>query len=369
MDSMNERILNSRILIVDDKPANVALLEFMLEKEGYANVSSTLDSRQVVPMMEADPFDLILLDIRMPFMDGIEVMQAMAGIIKNDYLPILVLTAQTDFETRKQALSAGARDFLTKPFQDWEVCLRIRNMLETRAYFNGQKVRANELEGLVDERTREILETQLEIIRRLGRAGEYRDNETGAHIIRMSKMSRQLALAAGYSQEFANKILYASPMHDVGKIGVPDRVLLKPGKHTPDEWEIMKLHVTIGSDIVGDHPSELIQMAKVIAETHHEKWDGSGYPNGLSGEDIPLESRIVMICDVFDALTSKRPYKEPWPTERAIDLINSEAGKHFDPDLVEFFRGIVDEFLVIKDEYPDIEEPPTYLYDQAAAGA
>ena len=264
-----------------------------------------------------------------------------------------MLTAETDPETRKAALTAGAKDFLSKPFLQWEVLQRIHNMLETRSFFKAQRQRADTLESEVRARTKEIKDTQIEIIRRLGQAAEFRDNETGAHVIRMSHFSKRLALAAGQTEAEAEALLIASPMHDVGKIGISDQILLKPGKLASEEFEIMKRHAQIGAQLLGEHPSEFMVMAREVASTHHEKWNGSGYPNGLVGEAIPVNGRISAVADVFDALTSKRPYKEPWPVERALSLIREEAGKHFDPHLVSLFLGCLDDILKIKEQFPD----------------
>lgn len=357
MNDMTDKIKDSCILVVDDNPANVLLLEQLLEEEGYDNVLSTTDSREVVEIYQNQTVDMILLDIRMPFMNGIEVMQALKKNVGNDdYLPILVLTAQTDMETRQAALAAGARDFLTKPFQPWEVFQRIHNLLETRFFYYNQRLRADDLEIEVQNRTKEIHRTQLEVVRRLGRAGEYRDNETGAHVVRMSKSCHLLALKAGLGEQFADLILQASTMHDVGKIGIPDRILLKPGRLTPEERIIMESHVEIGMDIIGNFDSGMLIMARSIAATHHEKWDGSGYPNGVSGTDIPIEGRIAAICDVFDALTSTRPYKEAWPLEKAVSFLKDNAGSHFDPALVEQFIEIIPDITSLRVEYPDEEE-------------
>ncbi|MCW9033122.1 MAG: response regulator [Rhodospirillales bacterium] len=356
MTSMKEQIFASRILVVDDNAANVELLEMMLNLAGYDNVQVTTDSRQVKPMFLEEPFDLILLDIRMPYLDGFQVMEQLAEIVENDYVPILVLTAQKDMETRLRALELGARDFVTKPFDRTEVLNRIENMLEVRCLYNERTNSAKILEHKVMERTQELHHTRLEIIRRLGRAGEYRDNETGMHIIRMSKSSQRLALAAGLAEAHAEMVLNASPMHDVGKIGIPDRILLKPGKLDKDEWEIMKTHPQIGADIIGNDGANLMKMASAIALTHHEKWDGTGYPNGLKGEEIPIEGRISSICDVFDALTSERPYKKAWPVEKAIGLIKEETGKQFDPKLVPLFLEILPDVMEISQEYTDDAE-------------
>ncbi|BDQ38658.1 two-component system response regulator [Pseudodesulfovibrio nedwellii] len=349
-------LYSSSILIVDDNPTNIALLEDILEEEGYDNYTSTTDPRMVVELHAKEKFDLLLLDIRMPYMNGIEVMLALRDQNQSDYLPILVLTAQTDQQTRQRALEAGAKDFLTKPFDHWEVLLRIRNMLVTRHYYKRQVVRGDLLEEQVRERTRALSEAQLEIVRRLGRAGEYRDNETGAHVIRMSKVAEILARGLGLENEMCERILHASPMHDVGKIAIPDAILLKPGPLDKAEWEIMKGHTTFGSDIMGDHPSDVILMASELALCHHEWWNGNGYPNGLKGENIPLCARIATVSDVFDALMSHRPYKEPWPVEKAVAYIKESSGTQFDPTVVEVFLDSLPAIMAVRKEHPDPEK-------------
>ena len=311
------------------------------------------DPRLVLALHREARFDLILLDIRMPYLDGIQVMEQLAGAIEDDYVPVLVLTAEKDKDTMMRALEQGAKDFVTKPFDRDEVLNRIANMLEVRSLYNERRRQNEILEEKVQERTRELADTRLEVIRRLGRAGEYRDNETGMHVIRMSKSCQRLAVAAGLDEIRAAIILQASPMHDLGKIGVPDHILLKPGKLTADEWDIMKTHVDIGVDILNGHEAEPMRMARVIALTHHEKWDGSGYPNGLKGTDIPIEGRISAVCDVFDALTSKRPYKNAWPVEEAVAYIRENAGVHFDPDLAAKFNEVLPDILRIRENYAD----------------
>jgi putative two-component system response regulator len=353
MVNVNDSIKASRILIVDDNPANVELLVIMLENDGYSNIHSTTDSRQVIGMLTEAEHDILLLDIRMPHLDGIAVLNLLANLSRDDFLPVLVLTAQTDQETRKAALAAGAKDFITKPFLQWEVLQRIHNMLLTRLYYKGQRQRADLLEDEVRARTREIQDTQLEIIRRLGQAADFRDNETGAHVVRVSHYSHILALAAGLSASFAEAILVASPMHDVGKIGIPDNILLKPGKLTPEEFTTMKRHSGLGFKLLSNHPSELMQLGASIALHHHEKWDGSGYPRKLVGEATPIEGRIVALADVFDALTSARPYKEPWPVEKAADLIREQSGLHFDPALAELFIARLNDIVEIMNKFKD----------------
>ena len=349
----SDEIMQSKILIVDDESANVMLLEQMLEDEGYVNVVSTTDSRDVVGLHDTHGFDLILLDIRMPHMSGFDVLAALAESVKIDWVPVIVLTAQIDDLTRANALKAGARDFLNKPFRQWEIVLRIRNTLETRKLYKKQRTRAAELEELVLERTKQIQETKLMVIERLGCAGEFRDNDTGNHVHRMSKFCELLASAIGLSPKRAELIRFASPMHDVGKIGIPDNILLKPGSLDAEERDIMRRHAKMGAEIVGDHDDEVLSLARIMALYHHEKWDGSGYPYGLKGEAIPLEARIVAICDVFDALTSKRPYKDPWTIDDAMAFLHTHAGTHFDPGLVPVFHSILSEIVAIRNALPD----------------
>lgn len=350
---MHQEQYSANILIVDDQKPNVRLLQKILNGAGYTNVIATTDPLEVEKLHREHNFDLVLLDIRMPKMDGFQVMEKLKEIEHDNYVPVLVLTAQNDDTTKLRALKAGAKDFLVKPFDQSEVLLRISNMLEVRLLHKQARNQNKILDQRVNERTRELNDTRLEIIRRLGRAAEFRDNETGLHIIRMSKFSQLIALKAGMSEEQAELILNASPMHDIGKIGIPDGILLKPGKLDAKEWKIMQTHAAIGADILSGHDSELMAMAKEIAISHHEKWDGSGYPNGLAGKDIPLVGRIVAISDVFDALTSERPYKKAWPVEEAIEEIKRGAGKHFDPDLVKVFLQVLPDILDIRTRYAE----------------
>ncbi len=351
-----ESLRQARVLVVDDQPPNVLLLRKMLQAAGYANVEGTTDPTEVRDKHQAWPYDVILLDIRMPKLDGFGVMRQLQELQQDgDYVAILVLTAQTDEETRLRALEAGATDFVTKPFNRVEVLHRMRNMLEVRLMHTRTREQNEVLEAAVRERTLELNETRLEIIRRLGRAAEFRDNETGLHIIRMSSFSQCLAVRAGLGEKRAELILNASPMHDIGKLGIPDRILLKEGPLDAGEWEIMKTHAAMGADILSGHNSGLLQMAAQIALCHHEKWDGSGYPNGLSGEQIPVEARIVAVAvaDVFDALTSDRPYKKAWSVEDALAELQRGAGSHFAPDLVEHFLQIVPEIRAIRVRYAE----------------
>lgn len=345
-------IKDAKILIVDDQPANVTLIEKMLDIDGYNNVISTTDPTQVEAIYLEQNSDLVLLDLNMPVMDGYQVL-AKIREVDPDYPPIIVLTAQSDRESRIKALDLGARDFLAKPFDRVELMTRIRNMLEVRIMTTAMKNQNKILDGMVKERTKELNDTRLEVIRRLGRAAEYRDDMTGFHIIRMSRYSQLLALAAGMDEDEAERLLNASPMHDIGKIGIPDNVLLKPGKLDADEWKIMKTHVNIGVEILSGSDSELMDMAAEVAQNHHEKWDGSGYPCALAGEDIPLTGRVVAVADVFDALTTERPYKDAWPVEKAVEFLKDQRGKHFEPRLVELFVEILPDILAVREQYSE----------------
>jgi putative two-component system response regulator len=336
----------ARILIVDDEPANVLLLRKMLTDEGYLNVYTTYDSLQAFELVATHGIDLILLDLCMPNLDGFQVMSQLTALAAPP--AILVLTAQTDYDLKIKALVSGARDFLTKPFDFTELAARVHNLLE--AYLLNKC-----LDRMVAERTRELHDTRLEIIRRLGQAAEFRDYETGMHTMRMSNYCRAIGSAYGLSDDTCDLLLNASPMHDIGKIGIADSILLKPGKLTPAEFEIMKTHADIGGRLLEGHPSPLMEMAGQIALGHHEKWDGSGYPKRLSGEDIPVVCRIVAVSDVFDALTSERPYKKAWTLDAAAGYITEQRGRHFDPTLVEVFNDVLPDLLAIRKQYTETD--------------
>ena len=316
-----------RLLLVDDEPTNLQVLRHVLQAD-YRLLFATDGARALQVAREQLP-QLILLDIMMPGMDGYAVCRALKADPATAGIPVIFITALNDSQDETAGFDVGGVDYLTKPVSPPVVRARVRTHLSL--------VRMDELR-----------ETRLQIVQRLGRAAEYKDNETGMHVIRMSHFSKLLALAAGHSPAWAEDLLNAAPMHDVGKIGIPDAVLRKPGPLDADEWATMRRHPEIGAEIIGEHPSGVLQLAREIALAHHEKWDGSGYPRGLAGEAIPLSARIVAIADVFDALTTRRPYKEPGPVQDALDHIAAEAGKHFDPALVALFAPLLPQLLEIR---------------------
>ena len=337
----NMDINDARILIVDDEPANVRLLERLLRRGGYANVTTLTDARDVLPALVEQKPDLILLDLHMPHLDGFGVMQLAASCIApTTYLPILVLTADLTTETKQRALSAGATDFLTKPFDPIEVLLRVGNLLRTRALHRRLQEANQSLEEKVRERTRELEEAGIEILQRLALAAEFRDDHTHEHTMRVGRGAELLAGELGCPESEVELIARAAPLHDIGKIATPDAILLKPDRLTPDEFAAMQEHTTAGATILGEGKSMVVRLAARIALTHHERWDGTGYPRGLRGEQIPRASRIVSVVDVFDALTHARPYKPAWPVERALAEIERQCGRQFDPEVVEAFSRV-----------------------------
>ena len=330
-----DQYLGSKILIVDDEPANVRLLERILQREGFSAIESTNDPRKFLALYTAQQPDILLLDLHMPGLDGFAVMEQLKGRIPpSDFVPILVLTADITPEARKKALSAGAKDFLTKPVDPTEVILRIKNLLQTRFLYRQLQSQNESLEQKVRDRTRDLEQAQIEILERLARAAEYRDDETGHHAQRVGHTSAVIAHEMGLPDEQVVLIRRAAPLHDVGKIGIPDSILLKPGKLTGDEFDEMKKHTSIGAGILAGSRFPVLQTAEEIALYHHENFDGSGYMS-MEAELIPLAAQIVHVADVFDALTHKRPYKEAWPVGRAMAKIRELDGRFFDSTLVQ----------------------------------
>jgi putative two-component system response regulator len=304
------------ILAVDDESTNLQLLRQILQD--HYRLLFAKDGTRALELAHQEQPDLVLLDVMMPGMSGYEVCAALKAHPATAAIPVIFVTALTDTDDEVEGFEAGAVDYITKPVSPPIVRARVRTHLSL--------VRMEELRA-----------TRLAIVQRLGLAAEYKDNETGLHVIRMSHFSKVLGLAAGMSEQEADDLLHAAPMHDVGKIGIPDRILQKAGPLDPDEWQVMQSHATIGAEIIGEHGHGMLALARSIALTHHEKWDGSGYPNGLAGSAIPLEGRIAAIADVFDALTSVRPYKKAWTEEAALAYLAEQKGRHFDPVLIDLF--------------------------------
>ena len=354
---MEENIKDLNILIVDDNVDNLVFLEQLFRRKGYRNIMTIADSRNVLPYIgKADP-DIILLDIMMPYIDGYEILRSIRGLMDSSvFLPVVVLTAVTDRKAREQTLKDGATDFLTKPLDAVEVILRVGNLLRTRYMYKQHLEYSKLLESAVLHRTRELAannqalekvnqvldETNIEIADRLAEAAEYRDDATGKHTFRVGAISALIAAELGFSNDFVELVDKAARLHDLGKIGIPDAILLKPGKLTEEEFNVMRQHCVIGAKVLSGGHSELLEMAERIALSHHEHWDGNGYPNGLKAKAIPIEARIVSVVDVFDALTHPRPYKDAWTQQDAVDYITSHKDRQFDEKVVDAFLSVLE---------------------------
>ncbi|MDO8578139.1 MAG: two-component system response regulator [Dehalococcoidales bacterium] len=351
------------ILVVDDQTQNVELLEAYLAPQGYKIVKAA-SGEEALGKLSDNQIDLILLDVMMPGMDGFEVARRVRQDNIHRLLPMILVTALRETEDRVKGIEAGCDDFLSKPVDKTELLARVQSLLKVKAYNDLMSNYRTELESEVTRRTEELRQAvegiktaSLDTIYRLSMDSEYKDEDTGAHIKRMSRYSAAVARRIGLDENTIKTLLYAAPMHDVGKMGIPDHILVKPAKFDPVEWEIMKLHTVIGARILKGSDAEFIKLGEVIAQSHHEKWDGSGYPGGLKGKEIPNAGRITAIADVFDALTSKRPDKEPFSIDKSLAIIKDGRGSHFDPDVVDAFFAIQDEILAIKKQYADDNQP------------
>jgi putative two-component system response regulator len=354
--------LVARVLVVDDETTNLAMLEELLTSSGYQGVRCLNDSRDAVRVAREWNADIILLDLNMPYYDGFAVLEELRGGARPDeYLPVLVLTADSTTTAKQRALRLGATDFLTKPFDHVEVLLRIANLLQTRSLHLSLQRNNELLERRVVQRTAELEEARLEILHRLAAAAEFRDDQTHQHTLRVGDVAALLGIELGFSDADADVMRQAAPLHDLGKIGIPDEILLKPGKLTTEEFAEIKRHTEIGARILAGSRYAILQMGEVIARTHHERWDGSGYL-GMSGEAIPLVSRIVAVADVFDALMHERPYKRAWPREEAVSYMRDGAATQFDPMVVTVFLQLetAGRFTML--------EPMILLQDRAEIG-
>lgn len=346
-----------RILVVDDHPENLELLEALLVPQGYEVVRAST-GEEALKRLSSNAVALMLLDVMMPGINGYEVIRRVRQDSANGQIPIVLVTALRDKQERVKGIEAGCDDFLSKPVDKMELLARVRSLLKVKAYNDLMSRYREDLESEVLGRTEElrhaiegIRAASLETIVRLSRAAEYRDEDTGAHILRMGHYAAAVAKQMGLSEKGVETILHAAPMHDIGKIGIPDQILLKPGKLDAGEWEIMKTHTTMGVRILEGSNADVIQLGETIAGTHHEKWNGEGYPKGLKGQDIPISGRITAIADVFDGLTSKRPYKKPFSLDHSFSIMAEGRGTHFDPAAVDAFFAVKDEILHVKAHY------------------
>jgi two-component system response regulator RpfG len=342
------------VMVVDDQSTGRAILEQVVRSldervavEGFARpVDAVVWATRHIS-------DLVLVDYMMPDMDGIEFVKRLRALPGYEHVPIVMVTVHDDRKVRYAALDAGITDFLTKPVDARECLARCRNLLTLRRQQLALEDRRRLLEHMVEEATREVREREKETLLRLARAGEFRDEETGYHLIRMARYSRLIADAIGLDRDDAESIELAAPLHDIGKIGIPDQILLKPGKLDEAEWQVMRRHPLIGHDILKGSASKYMRMGALIALGHHEKYDGSGYPNGLVADHIPLSARIVAVADVYDALTSLRPYKPAWPAERAFHYLAAQRGRHFDPRLTDAFLSLRKDITEIQSQWQD----------------
>lgn len=347
------------ILIVDDKESNRDLLcEYVLRLKHIPILAE--NGLVALAQIEKEAPHMILLDIMMPEMDGYQVLERLKAHTLWRHIPVIMISAMDDMEAIIRCINSGAIDYLVKPFNPKILSARINSGLAAKKLHDQEEKYRKQIENinddlelLVQKRTKELNDSRRDVIVRLGKAAEYRDNETGMHVIRMSRYCHLLSQKIDLLAEEREMILQASPMHDVGKIGIPDAILLKPAKLDHDEWKTMQTHPSIGGEILSGSNSEMLNLAEIIARTHHEKYDGSGYPKGLKGDEIPVVGRIVAICDVFDALTSIRPYKKAWTIDDTVDFIKRESGKHFDPNLVQHFLACLPEILEIREKFAD----------------
>lgn len=351
-----------QVLIIDDTEINLILFSALVKKLDDCEPVAFANARDALQWAKVNVPDLVIVDYMMPDLDGLEFIRLLRDLAGRKMVPVLMITANDQKEIRYRALDIGANDFLTKPVDKVEFLARAKNMLSLNQARKQLADHASWLAGEVRRATKEIVDRERETVYRLSKAAEYRDPETGAHILRMAHFSKLIAREMGLSLEEQSLLLEAAPMHDIGKVGIADKILLKPGRLDRDEFEIMKQHAVFGYELLKGSSSRVLQAGAEIARGHHEKFDGSGYPSGLKGEEIPIFSRIVAVADVFDALTSERPYKAAWTLEAAVDFLNDGAGTHFDPKCVMAFLNAWEDVMLVRDRYQ--EEPPPEMISQ-----
>lgn len=367
---------HAKILLIDDEPANIKIIQKYLREFGYLRSHGISDPTQAMHSIETEQPDVIILDVVMPQISGLDVLAQVRMNELYTHLPILILSASNDKQTRLSALDRGATDFLSKPVDPMELIPRVRNAVMMKKYQDSLRQYAEKLALAVRQRTAELEASRKDVIHCLARAAELRDDDTGHHVLRVGHYSALIACAMGYSCEYVDMMEQAAQLHDIGKIGIPDEILLKPGHLDPEQyermqrhvglgkkiiepfdasdWEAIKHHVSVGQRVLERSRSPIMKLASSIAISHHERWDGSGYPLGLAGEDIPIEGRIVAVADVFDALSSKRHYKKALPIQRCFHIIEEESGKHFDPHVVKVFLTLRKEIAEIQIRFSDV---------------
>lgn len=373
--NIEETVRSCRIMILDDEETNVLVVKKYLQQEGYRRFDTLCDPREAVEMASKNSPDVLLLDINMPHINGLDLLRQFNADPKLQQIPVLILTAQTATEIKKTALRLGANDFLTKPVDPNDLIPRVRNALVFKSHMNQLADQKRVLADLVQRRTQELTQSREQLILSLARAAEHRDNETANHVLRVGAFAAIVAHQLGWPNDAVAMIQQAAQLHDVGKIGVPDSILFKEGKLDPDEYDLMKTHCAVGKDIIApltgsdlakfrSHPrfgqnilsvrsSPLLMMAARIAQTHHERWDGTGYPLGLRGEDIPIEGRITAVADVYDALSTKRTYKEAFPREKCFEIMKELRGSQFDPTVLDAFFHRADQIIDVQLAFMD----------------
>jgi putative two-component system response regulator len=374
-DSAVAYLMQSKVMIVDDEAVNIKILRRLLELEGFSHFVTTSDAPTAISLIRQEQPDIVLLDLMMPYVSGLEILAQVRVDESICFIPVVILTAVTDRETRVRAVELGATDFLNKPVDASELLPRVRNVLVVKSYQDQLRHHSDDLEAAVRQRTAELEQSRSDLIHCLARAAEYRDDDTGQHVLRVGRYTRLIAEALGMAPEQVEMLEQAALLHDIGKIGIPDAVLLKPGRLTEEEFMLMQKHPGFGKRILSSHSgddevqlrrhaevgahilevgsSRLLDLARTIALTHHERWDGTGYPLGLKGTDIPLVGRITAVADVFDALSSRRAYKKAFPLDECFQIMQDSRGNHFDPDVLDAFLSIRDKVVGVQLYYAD----------------